>query len=124
MPEPVIVDQSIGAACVAPSAPDAELTSTATPVTEALSAPPSESEPLAPAIFSADHLRVSPARTAAADGCRVATVSEPTDSDMPKDEVSVSDDSVNTRRRAPVRPFASTVLLVTLNEPVPPITSA
>ena len=86
IPEPVTVDQSIGAACVAPSAPDAELTSTATPVTDALNAPPSEIEPPAPAIFSADHLRVSPARTAAADGCSVATVSEATHSETPKDE--------------------------------------
>ena len=68
------------------------MTSTATPVTDALNAPPSEIEPAAPAIFSADHLRVSPARTAAADGCSVATVRLPTLSETPKDEVSVSGD--------------------------------
>ena len=104
--------------------PEAELTSTETALTFALSAPPRSRVPEALVSFSADHFRVSPASTSAADGCSVATVSVSKASETPKPVETLTSVNVNPSARALDRPFASTLLLATLNLPDPVITSA
>ena len=95
-------------------------------MTVAFNAPPSCNEPPALSITSADHFLVSPARTSAALGCRVATLSVATLTETPNDELNVSPVRLNTSSRAPVSAGVATltVLLAIEKLPEPPITSA
>ena len=126
IPDPATPVQSIAAARVIVLAPENELTCTSTSVTVAFNAPPSCNDPPALSITSADHLRVSPAITSAALGCRVATLSVATLTDTPNDEESVSPVRLNTSSRAPVSAGVATftVLFAIEKLPLPPITSA